>query len=187
MVRQRRQRMQTADQGLLEAAPLAARRGWARSVGFTLLELAAVLVLLAVLAIVAVNRFSNTNDAQVEADALRAALRYAQARAMADVYTWGITVTADGYALVGGNNADARAILPGTGGAGRTMPDGVTLTPNLQAGNAVYFDWRGQPVTSSITAPGNTAPLADASQTITLTQNGKGIVVTILPYTGFVP
>ena len=53
--------------------------------GFTLIEVIAVLVLLGIIGIYATNRMGNDQfKAIAVADALRAALRYAQARAMAD-------------------------------------------------------------------------------------------------------
>jgi len=159
--------------------------GGGRPSGFTLLELVAVLAVLGVLALVAASRFSNTLDAQVEADALRMALRYAQSRAMADVYTWGISFTSGSYTLVKGESSTA--VLPGQGGERRNMPDGVSLSWNFAAGNTVYFDWRGQPVVTAIATIGNTAEPATAPQTITFRQGGQDTVVTITPYTGFVP
>lgn len=160
--------------------------GAARPSGFTLLELVAVLAVLGVLALVAASRFSNTLDARVEADALRMALRYAQSRAMADVYTWGLSFTSGGYTLVK-PNSPVTGVLPGQGGERRNMPDGVSLSWNLAAGDTVYFDWRGQPVISAIATIGDTAAPANVTQTITFRQGGQDTVVTITPYTGFVP
>lgn len=154
--------------------------------GFTLLEIVAVLLLIGVLTIVAVNRISNDTDAIVEADALRSALRYAQSRAMADVYTWGVAFSSGSYQVFG-NNPNVTAVLPGQGGSTRNLPSDVSMGWSLATGNTVYFNWRGQPVTSAITDPGGASNLATGNQTITLTQSGHNVVVTITPYTGFVP
>jgi len=151
--------------------------------GFTLIEAIVVLVLVGILAIYASN---SVNDAQfkavAEADALRAALRYAQSRAMADVYTWGISVSSGSYQLVADNPIIVNAPLPG-GGTTRTMPSGVALG----GVNLILFDWRGQPVTSHITAIGGTASAANANQNITVTASTTTETVTVTPYTGFVP
>ncbi|MYL85281.1 prepilin-type N-terminal cleavage/methylation domain-containing protein [Desulfovibrio aerotolerans] len=152
--------------------------------GFTLIEVIAVLVLLGIIGIYATNRMGNDQfKAIAEADALRAALRYAQARAMADIYTWGISLSAGSYQLVEDNPSVANAPLPGGGGTTRTMPSGVTL-----GGAAlILFDWRGQPVTSHITAIGGTASAATANQNITVTASASTETVTVTPYTGFIP
>ena len=154
--------------------------------GFTLLEIVAVLLLIGVLTIVAVNRISNDTDAIVEADALRSALRYAQSRAMADVYTWGIVFSSGSYRVFG-DNPNVTAILPGQGGDTRNLPSDVSMGWSLATGNTVYFNWRGQPVTSAIVNSSDAQNPATVSQTITLTQSGHNVVVTITPYTGFVP
>lgn len=155
-----------------------------RSQGFTLIEIVAVLVLIAILAIAAFNNMGTTGvQSMTEADALRAALRYAQARAMADIYTWGISLSSNGYQLVEDNPSVSGATLPGGGGASRTMPSGVTLG----GANLILFDWRGQPVTSHISAIGATASAATAFQNITVTASTASEIVTVTPYTGFIP
>ena len=61
--------------------------------GFSLIEAVAVLALLGILGIALIGRWSTFNAGAVtEADALKAALRYAQTRAMADISTWGISI-----------------------------------------------------------------------------------------------
>jgi len=156
-----------------------------RSSGFTLIEIIAVLVLIAILAIYAGNRLGRNNKAQVEAEALKAALRYAQSRAMADVYTWGVAFTSSGYTLVE-NNPNVNALLPGQGSASRNVPNGVTLSWSIAANNTIYFDWRGRPVTTAITTPGGNATAAAVNQTVSVTES-QAVTVTVVPYTGFIP
>jgi prepilin-type N-terminal cleavage/methylation domain-containing protein len=154
--------------------------------GFTLIESIAVLILVGLLATYAAVRLDSNNTARLEAEALKAALRYAQSRAMADVYTWGLAFTAGGYTLVGHNPGAAGTALPGQGSASRTMPAGVGLATTGLTNNAILFDWRGQPVTAAITTPGDPSRPATTVQTVTVTQS-SGVTVDVTPYTGFIP
>lgn len=159
-------------------------RGVGLARGFTVIEIIAVLGVLGILAAVAVIRFSGTNSgAMAEADALKAALRYAQARAMADIYTWGITINSDSYQLVTSNTNASGSTLPGTSSATHTLPTGVTISGGT--GTTVYFDWRGEPVQSAITNPATPPSPVTSNQTFTVTQS-TGVVVTVVAYTGFV-
>ncbi|MHC1791903.1 pilus assembly FimT family protein [Solidesulfovibrio sp.] len=152
--------------------------------GFTMIEAVVVLLLLGIIAVYAVSRTEDHQfKAVAEADALRAALRYAQSRAMADIYTWGISLNAGGYQLVEDNPGVSGATLPGQGGASHTMPSGVTLG----GAGLILFDWRGQPVTGNITAIGGTAAAASAYQNITVTASTATETVVVTPYTGFIP
>lgn len=152
--------------------------------GFTLIEAVVVLLLIGIMAVYAINRVEDQQFRVIaEADALRAALRYAQSRAMADIYTWGISLSAGSYQLVEDNPTVSGASLPGQGGASRAMPSGVTLG----GANLILFDWRGQPVTGNISAIGGTASAATAFQSITVTTSTASQTVTVTPYTGFIP
>lgn len=161
------------------------RPGWpAASPGFTVLEVAVVLVLLGILSIAAFNRLDTGNiRALTQADGLRAAIRYAQSRAMADVYTWGITFSGNQYALYSNNDAAAASPLPGQGSNVYTLPSGVTF----QSPGVVTFDWRGQPVTANVTTAGGAAPARTTPLAINLTESSQVVTITVTPYTGFVP
>ena len=155
-----------------------------RVAGFSLIEIIAVLVLLGLLALAVINRPGTKGvQAITEADALRAALRYAQSRAMADVYTWGISISAGSYQLVEDNPSVANAILPGQSSASRNMPAGVTLS----GANLVLFDSRGQPVTTNIAVAGGASVAASTNQVINVTATPTVEAVTVTPYTGFIP
>ena len=162
--------------------PWPARPG--RAAGFTLIEIIAVLLLIGILAVAAVNR-NTVQGAQAiaEADALRSALRYAQARAMADIYTWGVTRSSGAYQLVSDNPDIASPVLPGQGSGTRTMPSGVVLS----GASTILFDARGRPVSGNIAAVGGTAAPVAANQTISVTESSKTETITVTPYTGYIP
>lgn len=152
--------------------------------GFTLIEVVAVLVVVGVLVFMIGRRVNTINSGAVaEADVLKAALRYAQARAMADIYTWGIAITSTtSYALVSDNPNITGAKLPG-GGTSHTLASGVTLS---SVGTTIRFDWRGEPVSAAIANLSTSPNPSTVIQTITVTQ-ASGVNVTVTPYTGFVP
>ncbi|KHK02543.1 Type IV pilin PilA [Desulfovibrio sp. TomC] len=155
-----------------------------RAAGFSLIEIIAVLVLLGLLALAVINRpGTKGTQAIVEADALRAALRYAQSRAMADVYTWGISISSGSYQLVEDNPNVNGGILPGQSSNSRTLPTGVTLS----GANLVLFDSRGQPVTANIAVIGGASVTASTNQYINVTETPTVQTVTVTPYTGLIP
>jgi len=135
--------------------------------GFTLLEVVAVLVLLGILAAVAVARFADSNaDAVAEAEIFKSHLRYAQIRAMGDIYPWTVTVGSDSYVLSTTNPSIGTPTLPGESGATHSYDGGVTASAGT-----FTFNWRGQPTTgggSSITFDGD-----------------PDVTVTVLSETGF--
>jgi len=135
--------------------------------GFTMIEVVAVLIMLGIIAAVAVARFADNNAETVaEAEIFKSHLRYAQLRAMGDIYPWTITVGGASYALSTTNPSIIAPVLPGESGTTHSYDGGVTST-----GGTFTFDWRGQPTTGgggSITFAGT-----------------PGVTVTILAGTGF--
>lgn len=162
-------------------------RGWhglLTRTGFTLVEVVAVLVLIGILALYAVHRFEPKNlHALAEADALRAVLRYAQARAMGDVYTWGLRFSPAGYTLFSNNPSQTNPVLSGQGTSTHALASGVTRS----GPDVIMFDWRGEPVSTYITSPGGTGTVVSANQHVTLTESGASVTVTVTAHTGFVP
>jgi len=146
-----------------------------RADGFTLIELVAVMVILATLGALAVPRFAH-NDATVpaQADQLGRAIRHAQAMAMSQGQAFTVDIqTAISYAITDGATA-----TPVRDAAGEeqlyTLINAVTL-----AGADVEFDSLGRPL--------NGAALATTAQVWTLTgAGGNTASVSIQPVTGFV-
>ena len=146
-----------------------------RADGFTLIELVAVMVILATLGAVALPRLAH-NDATVpaQADQLGRAIRHAQAMAMSQGRSLTVDVqSATSYAITDGITA-----TPVRDPAGEeqsyTLINAVTL-----AGNDVKFDSLGRPL--------NGTALANAAQSWTLTGTGGTTAsVSLQPVTGFV-
>lgn len=154
-------------------------RAKGRCRGVTLIEVLLVLLVLGILFVAAIVHMGRSNArAIIEADALRSVLRYAQSRAMADIHTWGVSLSSSGYALFT-NNDNQTPLLPGQGGNTHAMPDGVSLS----GASSIAFDWRGQPVSVS----GATPALVGDYQYIYVTESGQSTRITITPQTGFVP
>lgn len=144
--------------------------------GFTLVEILAVLVVLAVLsAAVLVSQSRSSAEVVAEAEQLAAHLRYTQMRALADVTPWSLKVT-------GGNSYQIGRVggpwvrVPGSSGNLRTFPGNVSLanpSPELR------FDSWGRPVSTS------NVPLA-TNLPLTLSDGTNQVSVTISAGTGLI-
>ena len=139
--------------------------------GFTLIEVIAVLVILAILSAVAISRGMQTDEVQLqtEVDTLIAHLRYAQYLALNDISPtkWGIAIGGSSYALVKdplGNGAfNSPLSLPGESSATHS------ISPFTATSTNVLFDEWGSPGTAGIN----------------VTLGGK--TITITANTGFIP
>jgi prepilin-type N-terminal cleavage/methylation domain-containing protein len=69
------------------------RSGYNPRAGYTLMEVIAVLVIAGFMVAVASSRFSNLNaNAVADGETLKSQIRYIRTRALADIYTWQLTV-----------------------------------------------------------------------------------------------
>jgi prepilin-type N-terminal cleavage/methylation domain-containing protein len=133
--------------------------------GFTLIEVIAVLIILAIVSAVAFSRVgSNESNLRAELNNLKAALRYAQQMAIAsdDTRTFTITVISDRYTI--SSSPASTLSLPGEGLSYRKF-DGVTAS-----GATFTFNEWGRLATGSDTST-------------TLQQSGGGSSKTINLYT----
>lgn len=139
--------------------------------GFTLLEVIATLIIIAIMAAVIVPRVGTTTDTyglRAEADTLKAHLRYAQFRAMSDDVPWRMGVAAGSYTLrrSDGDGHWVDSNLPdGAGTPTHAFADGVAKTGAAQV---VTFDQWGSPGGANITI---TLQAGDLQDDIVVTQN----------------
>jgi MSHA pilin protein MshC len=138
--------------------------------GFTLVELIAVLVIMATLSVLLVPRFSVREATEpAQADQLARALRHAQALAMSQATALTLDITSPtSYVISDGSSTirDASGEL-----LAYNLTNGVLLT----AGGDLKFDTLGRPVSGST--------LISSPQSWTLS---GGASVTLQPVTGFV-
>lgn len=136
--------------------------------GFTLIEVIAVLIILGIVTAVAISRLSLPGYLVSEADVLKASLRFAQLKALGDdvAASGGIVFENSGYTLYK-VSSPAPIYLPGVNSNHRNFASGVTTSAT-----AVNFDRWGNPGVNPIN--------------ITLSQAGATTVITVATGTGFI-
>ncbi len=148
--------------------------------GFTLVELVAIIILVALLAFTAIPRLPGPSlDVDSQAEQLAAEIRYTQALSMTRGDRYRINLTSASYQITdsGGLNPE---VHPGTSSTNPVALDGVSLggyNPPL-TNNYVAFDGRGIPFANVA----GTAMTSSAS--ITLAAGGVTRAIVISPETG---
>jgi MSHA pilin protein MshC len=147
--------------------------------GFTMIEMVAVLIIMAIFATVVATRFAFMDtDTSTEAEILKSSLRFAQIKALnnaVDNNTWGIHFTSGGssYSLVYTENGTTTSPvnLPGECGSNplvcistptHTLPRGMTIN-----GSSVNFNRWGSPGPSDVAIVLQKAGLGSAQVTVT--------------------
>jgi MSHA pilin protein MshC len=129
------------------------KKRWKNNSGFTLIEVIAVLIILAIVSAVAISRGMDTQAVklQTEVDTLKGHLRYAQYLGMNDIAPtkWGIQISGQSYTLVRNANGDGATFnspynLPGDSSATHNMAPFAATVVN------VLFDEWGSPGTANI-------------------------------------
>jgi MSHA pilin protein MshC len=154
--------------------------------GFTIIEIITVLVVMGIIAAFVVGRSRGIGaDLVVQAEVLKAHLRYAQTQAINSTLNFGIESDAGGnnYWLFKYDTNEAPPVikvkLPSESSDQVNLSgDGLSIT-----GNAIIcFDTRGIPYTDY------TAATVQASdRTITISQGSNNMNITITKNTGFIP
>jgi MSHA pilin protein MshC len=148
--------------------------------GFTVVELVAVIVLVAILAITAIPRFQDRNaiDVSAKAQQLASDIRYTQSLAMATGQRNRINLAATSYQIT--TSSGVPVVHPATGSTAPISLGGVSLSgynPPL-TNNYLAFDAKGVPYTDVAGTTLNT------NAVITLTESGSTRTVTVSPQTG---
>lgn len=148
--------------------------------GFTMLELIAVIVVVGLIALTTVPRWTgNVQNVQYEARRVLNDIRYAQAMSISSGmrYYWNRT-SGTSYQIINGSGS---AIVLPSGGTTVTLSSGISFGSfsNLPS-NLVAFDSRGQPYTTS-SSPGT---LLSSTAVIPLTDGSSTRSVSITPTTG---
>lgn len=145
---------------------------FAASSGFTLLEVIATLVILAVLSFSVVAGLRSSPPVRVEAEVLKSNLRYVEALALANnTAVWSVRFDAGSYTLqrdpvIPGSPAR----WPGENSATHELADGVRFTDGAP-GELVFNAWG--------------APAAEFN--LTLTSADRAIPISVSAITGFIP
>jgi len=155
--------------------------------GFTLIEIIAVLIVIGVLAVVAINRALSSADTgkNTQVSIIKEHIRYAQSVAMKRGESWGIKCDGTYYWLFR-NTPATPVILPGENNAQVTLSDkNVSMAMNP---TAVFFDASGRPYTAYTDATTNTPVSAGNTLSITIDSIPASGAVTfyITPETGFI-
>jgi MSHA pilin protein MshC len=149
--------------------------------GFTLIEIVAVIVFIAILASVAIFRHEHVDPTLIsQAQVLKAHMHYAQMRSLSTDSHWGIKYQVNGdqraYWLFKQPNTNNRIVLPGeSDDSVRLDRMGIVIS---QGPFQVEFDGWGRP-SSTLSGTG--------TLTLDLTKSGDSESITITKNTGFIP
>ena len=159
--------------------------------GFTLIEITAVLVLMAIISAYVIGRSVNTAqiDLAAQTDRIRNQIRYAQAAAMKQydetLKVWGIkcTESPNQYWLFEGQNPDdvsKQTNFPGEQNLKISLADrGIDSMSSF----TLFFDRFGRPYTAYTDETAN-APLGPDPLTINIQAKGQTRTIQVIPETG---
>ena len=151
------------------------------NLGFTIIEIVAVLIVMSIITAFAVGRVAdNKPELIAQKEVLKVHLRYAQSRAMNSNDNYGIETDGNTYRLFRVSNANIIR-FPGEKLDYIDLAAlGLSLSMTTPLGNVVFFDSRGIPYTD------NSGILQVGDRTLTLSSGTDNESITITPNTGFI-
>ena len=151
--------------------------------GFTLLEVIAVLILIAIISAVALSRGNAVKQSTLYTFAaeLRANLRYVQNNSMATQSICSLIFNGNSYKFQDGDNTDQ--ILPGQDQLSISAPSGVNMAPTSAT---IAFDYWGRPGANKTDNDDDGLLDDSASINITLSNSDDSITLAITQETGYI-
>ena len=147
-----------------------------KTTGFTLIELAIVIILLAILSAYASISFTDSPNLYAQAKLLANDIRYAQSLSMThgERYRF-VKLSSTSYAIQNGSSVN---IVMSNGSTSVSFGAGIAFGTPSGFTSTIVFDSRGTPYADS-----NTTPMSSTA-TIPLTKGNQTTSVTISPETG---
>jgi MSHA pilin protein MshC len=153
--------------------------------GFTMIEIIAVLLIMAIVTVVAVSKVASTSEYELKSQTavIKSHLRYAQIRAIKSNGEWGICCDGSSYWLFRNGSTTDKVILPGENSDTITVSDrGLS---SVEAFTLSFDDW-GIPYKDASASTGQELASDDPEANITVSSGGNSENITITPNTGFV-
>lgn len=155
---------------------------WRKNRGFTLIEIIAVLVILAIIAAVVVSRGGSTDTYSLKGttEVIKTHLRYAQTRAMSTNAVWGIKFNDGNHYFLFKDGASLTPVILPDQDSNIVTIEGPSVTS--YGLGIVSFDLFGKPYTDATAA----TLQPDAPRTITVSYSGADEYIEITKNTGFI-
>ena len=151
--------------------------------GFTLIELVAMLLVMSIIAMVVVNRWTLSDTEQIgQVAVIKSHLRHAQSKAMSSYSNWYIHFETSPAQYTLYKEGDGSKYFPGEADYNVALESGISRAVALIAEPYVIFDYLGRPYLNDTGTPGTQLAVAT---TIISSSTGKNIE--IKPETGFIP
>jgi MSHA pilin protein MshC len=153
--------------------------------GFTFFEVLLVLLIVSILSVVVISRNSDSaSKAQlrVQADLLKAQLRYAQALSMSGDQIWGMSASGNNLVLFNGGSITNSIRLPGE--VTKPVVYGADDLSRLSVSDFLLsFDDRGRPCSGD---SGTTLLATTLRVTVSESRSGVSAYIDVTPNTGFI-
>jgi prepilin-type N-terminal cleavage/methylation domain-containing protein len=155
-----------------------------QNLGFTLLEVMVVVALIGIIGAIVFSRLQNIQaDLIGQTAAIKAHLRYAQARSMNSDSIWGIRFASNIYWLFNNGDINQHVVLPGADSDPIDLTAlGITIAQGGSGSFTVAFDDLGRP---SSDPDGD--PISGTDLILAVGKGSENLNLTVTANTGFIP